>query len=58
MHKPTKAARQLGLFPTIPTRENLPRAIDPKLLPLLVQLFHQYINGKAAGPSQPERGHE
>lgn len=58
MHKRTKAARQLGLFPAVPAREKLPRAIDPKLLPLLVQLFHQYINGKAAVTSQPERGHE
>jgi hypothetical protein len=58
MPKRTKAARQLGLFPSIPAKENLPRAIDPKLLPLLVQLFHQYINGKAAVTSQPERGYE
>jgi hypothetical protein len=58
MHKRTKAVRQLGLFPAIPARENLPRSMDPKLLPLLVQLFHQYINGKETATSQPERGHE
>jgi hypothetical protein len=54
----TPATAQLGLFPPISAKENLPRVIDPKLVPLLVQLFHQYIKGKAAAPSQPECGHE
>jgi len=54
----TPATTQLGLFPSISASENLPRVIDPKLIPLLAQLFHHHIKGKAAAPSQPERGHE
>ena len=59
MRKRTKpATEQLGLFRPIHASENLPRVIDPKVVPLLVRLFHQYAERKAAAPDQLEHGHE
>ena len=59
MRKRTKpATEQLGLFRSIHQSENLPRVIDPKVIPLLIRLFHQYANRKAAAPDRLERGHE
>ena len=59
MRKRTKpATEQLGLFRSVHQSENLPRVIDPKVVPLLVRLFHEYANRKSGAADRLEREHE
>ena len=49
---------QLGLFPTSPQIQQLPREIDQKTVALLARLLRQHADRRTAAANRLEASHE
>jgi hypothetical protein len=59
MSKTSKSVTaQLGLFPTSPQIQQLPREIDQKTVALLARLPRQHADQRTVAASRPEAGRE